>query len=51
MSARIVTEYRMTNGVVNSAVTNFTKHLAEQVGRDGITVNAVHPGYTWTPRL
>jgi NAD(P)-dependent dehydrogenase (short-subunit alcohol dehydrogenase family) len=51
MTARIVTEYRMTNGIVNSAVTNFTKHLSEQVGRDGITVNAVHPGYTWTPRL
>lgn len=51
MTARIVTEYRMTNGVVNSAVTNFTKHLSEQVGRDGITVNAIHPGYTWTPRL
>ena len=51
MSARIVTEYRMTNGVVNSAVTNFTKHLAEQTGKDGITVNAIHPGYTWTPRL
>jgi 3-oxoacyl-[acyl-carrier protein] reductase len=32
-------------------VTNFSKHLAEQVGRHGITVNAVHPGYTWTPRL
>ena len=51
MTARIVTDYRMTNGVVNSAVTNFTKHLAEQTGKDGITVNAVHPGYTWTPRL
>lgn len=51
MTARIVSEYRMTNGVVNAAVTNFTKHLAEQVGRDGITVNAIHPGYTWTPRL
>jgi 3-oxoacyl-[acyl-carrier protein] reductase len=51
MTARIVTDFRMTNGVVNSAVTNFSKHLAEQVGRDGITVNAVHPGYTWTPRL
>ena len=51
MTARIVSEYRMTNGVVNSAVTNFTKHLAEQVGKDGITVNAIHPGYTWTPRL
>ena len=51
MTARIVSEYRMTNGVVNSAVTNFTKHLSEQTGKDGITVNAVHPGYTWTPRL
>ena len=51
MSARIVTEYRITNGAVNSAVTNFTKHLSEQIGRDGITVNAIHPGYTWTPRL
>lgn len=51
MTARIVTDFRMTNGVVNSAVTNFTKHLAEQVGKDGVTVNAVHPGYTWTPRL
>jgi 3-oxoacyl-[acyl-carrier protein] reductase len=51
MTARIVTEYRITNGAVNAAVTNFTKHLAEQVGKDRITVNAVHPGYTWTPRL
>ena len=51
MTARIVSEYRMTNGVVNSAVTNFTKHLSEQIGKDGITVNAIHPGYTWTPRL
>lgn len=51
MTARIVSEYRMTNGVVNAAVTNFTKHLAEQAGPKGITVNAIHPGYTRTPRL
>ena len=51
MTARIVSEFRMTNGVVNAGVTNFTKHLAEQVGKDGITVNVVHPGYTQTPRL
>ncbi|MGE0803845.1 MAG: SDR family oxidoreductase [Lautropia sp.] len=51
MSARIVTDFRMTNGAVNSAVTNFSKHLAEQVARKGITVNTVHPGLTWTPRL
>ena len=29
MTARIVTDFRMTNGVVNAAVTNFTKHLSE----------------------
>ena len=51
MTARIVGDDRITNGVVNAGVTNFSKHLAQQVGRDGITVNAVHPGYTRTPRL
>lgn len=51
ITARDVSSYRMTNGVVNAGVTNFTKHLAEQVGPWGVTVNAIHPGYTWTPRL
>ena len=51
ITARDVSAYRMTNGVVNAGVTNFTKHLAEQVGAFGVTVNAIHPGYTWTPRL
>lgn len=50
MTARIVTDYRMTNGIVNSAVSNFSKHLSEQVAADGITVNTIHPGTTWTPR-
>lgn len=51
MTARDVSAFRITNGVVNAGVTNFTKHLAEQVGPFGVTVNAIHPGYTWTPRL
>ena len=51
MTARIVSEFRMTNGVVNAGVSNFTKHLAEQGGPHGITVNVIHPGYTDTPRL
>lgn len=51
MTARDVSAFRITNGVVNAGVTNFTKHLAEQVGALGVTVNAIHPGYTWTPRL
>lgn len=51
MSARHVTDYRMTNGVVNAAVSNFSKHLSHQVGKQGITVNTIHPGFTRTPRL
>ena len=51
MTARDVSAYRITNGVVNAGVANFTKHLAEQAGRHGITVNAIHPGYTQTPRM
>ena len=51
MTARDVSAYRITNGVVNAGVSNFTKHLAEQVGKHGITVNAIHPGYTQTPRM
>ncbi|MGH6921889.1 MAG: SDR family oxidoreductase, partial [Geminicoccaceae bacterium] len=41
----------MIGGAVNAAVTNFTKALAELGLRDGVTVNAVHPGSTVTGRL
>ena len=41
----------MIGGAVNAAITNFTKALAELGLRDGVTVNAVHPGATVTGRL
>ena len=41
----------MIGGAVNAAVTNVTKALAELGLRDGVTVNAVHPGLTVTGRL
>ncbi len=41
----------MIGGAVNAAVTNFTKALAELGLRDGVTVNAVHPGMPVTGRL
>ncbi|MEM7024035.1 MAG: SDR family oxidoreductase, partial [Pseudomonadota bacterium] len=41
----------MIGGAVNAAVTSMTKALAELGLRDGVTVNAVHPGMTVTGRL
>ncbi len=51
MSARHVTPLRMTNGVVNAGVANFTKQFAMYAGPHGVTVNCVHPGYTATERV
>ena len=51
MTARIVAAHRITNGVVNAGVANFTKQLSAQVGGNNITVNCVHPGFTATDRM
>lgn len=51
MTARIVAPLRMTNGVVNAGVANFTKQFANYAARYNVTVNCVHPGYTATERV
>ena len=51
MTARIVAPLRITNGVVNAGVANFTKQLANNVACHNITVNCVHPGMTETERM
>ncbi len=51
MTARIVAPLRMTNGVVNAGVANFTKQFAGYAAKYGVTVNCVHPGYTLTERV
>ncbi len=51
MTARISSPYRITNGVVNAGVANFTKQFADFVGPHNITVNCVHPGTTATDRM
>ncbi len=51
MTARIVAPLRMTNGVVNAGVSNFTKQFAGYAARHNVTVNCVHPGYTVTERM
>ena len=51
MTARIPAPLRMTNGVVNAGVSNFTKQFADHVAPHGINVNCVHPGYTLTDRM
>lgn len=51
MTARIVAPIRVTNGVVNAGVSNFTKQLSYQVAGDNVTVNCIHPGATATERM
>lgn len=51
MTARIVASLRMTNGVVNAGVANFTKQFSGYAARYNVTVNCVHPGYTVTERV
>lgn len=51
MTARIVAPLRMTNGVVNAGIANFTKQFAGYAAKHNVTVNCVHPGYTATERV
>lgn len=40
----------LSGGARNTSLVHFTKTLANQLGRDGITVNCIHPGITRTER-
>ena len=40
----------MSGGARNGSLVHMTKTLATQLGRDGITVNCIHPGLTRTER-
>ena len=51
MTARIAAPLRVTNGIVNAGVANFTKQFAGHVAPDNITVNCIHPGTTATDRM
>lgn len=51
MTARIVAPLRMTNGVTNAGVANFTKQFSSYAAQHNVTVNCVHPGYTATERV
>lgn len=51
MSARVTAPLRLTNGVVNAGVANFTKQFATPAAEAGVTVNCVHPGFTSTERV
>ena len=41
----------MLSNSLRAAVTGFTRTLANEVARDGITVNTILPGYTRTERV
>jgi NAD(P)-dependent dehydrogenase (short-subunit alcohol dehydrogenase family) len=49
-AARTVEPEFMLGGTVNAALANFTKGLSRRGIRDGVNVNAIHPGTTATER-
>jgi len=49
-AARTVEAEFLIGGSVNSALANFTKGLSRRGIRDGVNVNAIHPGATATER-
>ena len=51
LAARSVEHRVPTSWVTNCAVSNFAKNLADQVAKDGILVNCIHPGTTRTSRI
>lgn len=50
-AARTPDQSFLIGGSVNSALTNFSKGLADLGKRDGVNVNVVHPGPTETERF
>ena len=51
MTARITAPLRVTNGVVNAGVSNFTKQFASHAAAHNVTINCIHPGMTATDRM
>lgn len=49
-SIRMPGKTSLPSGLGNSSVVNFAKHLSQQVAREGILVNVVHPPFTKTDR-
>lgn len=51
VGARVSEKNFAIGGSVNSALTNFTKAMADRGVTDGVRVNAIHPGPVLTPRI
>jgi len=51
VGARVSEKNFAIGGSVNSALTNFTKAMADRGVADGVRVNAIHPGPVLTPRI
>lgn len=50
MAARVAAKTSLPSGLGNSSLTNFARHLSDDVAPENITVNVVHPPFTKTDR-
>lgn len=51
MHSKVASPYKSAYNAAKHAIDGFSKTIALEVAQQGITVNTISPGYTWTPLI
>ena len=51
MHSKVASPYKSAYNAAKHAISGFSKTIALEVAQQGITVNTICPGYTWTPLI
>ncbi len=51
MHSKVASPYKSAYNAAKHAIAGFSKTIALEVAQQGITVNTISPGYTWTPLI
>lgn len=51
MHSKVASPYKSAYNAAKHAIAGFSKTVALEVAQQGITVNTISPGYTWTPLI